>query len=167
MMTLVPRLVRTLLLSAMASVVVAALAAEAVAAEKASAAEKTAPTKAQAAKAEAAEEEKPDTPAERPECRFVGVKMVRVMLRDDLIAAEGFNKFYGRFDCPTEHLGHALGCAAPAARVEDAAELQRHVEACWGDPSVELHIRAPVKPTPQEGEANGSPRAPRSGAPSF
>lgn len=102
----------------------------------------------------------------RPECRWLGTKTVRVLLRDDLIAGEGFHRFYRRFHCPADRLGEALGCAVPAARVEDVQELQRHIDACWTEPATILEVKPPP-PSPRSGEPNASPRDPRAGTSAF
>lgn len=116
--------------------------------------------------AAAAEDPAPIEPWARAECRWLGTKTVRVLLRDDLIAGEGFHRFYRRFRCPTDRLGEALGCAVPAARVEDVQELQRHIDTCWTDPSTVLEVKPPP-PSPRSGEPNGAPRDPRSGTSPF
>jgi hypothetical protein len=113
-----------------------------------------------------AEDPAPNEPWARAECRWIGTKTVRVLLRDDLIAGEGFHRFYRRFGCPTDRLGEALGCAVPAARVEDVQELQRHIDACWTDPSTVLEVKAPPPPA-RSGEPNEAPRDPRSGTSPF
>lgn len=119
-----------------------------------------------AAAAKPAEETAAVDPASREECRWLGTKTVRVLLRDDLLAGEGFHRFYRRFQCPTDHLGEALGCAVPAARVEDVQELQRHIDACWTDPTIVLEVKPP-SPSPRPGAPDETPRDPRPGAPAF
>lgn len=138
-------------------IVVAALAA----APRARAAEKPAAT----APAKEGKTARPE-PWARPECRWLGTKTVRVLLRDDLIAGEGFHRFYRRFHCPTDRLGEALGCAVPAARVEDVQDLQRHIDTCWTEPATILEVK-PAAPSPRSGEPNASPRDPRAGTSAF
>jgi hypothetical protein len=87
----------------------------------------------------------------RAECAWLGKRTVRVLIRDDLIAAEGFYRFYQAFDCSPEHLGRAFACAIPAAVVEDRQALQKHAAACWNDPEAELTITPPEN---QEGGRN-------------
>lgn len=79
----------------------------------------------------------------RAECAWLGKRTVRVLIRDDLIAAEGFYRFYQAFGCSPEHLGRAFACATPAADVEDHQELQKHAAECWNDPDAELTIAPP------------------------
>ena len=114
----------------------------------------------------AVEDPLPIEPWARAECRWLGTKTVRVLLRDDLIAGEGFHRFYRRFRCPTDRLGEALGCAVPASRVEDVQELQRHIDICWTDPSTVLEVKA-APPPARSGEPNAAPRDPRSGTSAF
>jgi hypothetical protein len=91
------------------------------------------------------------SPNDRAECSWLGQRLVRVLLRDDLIAAEGFHTFFNTFDCPTEHLARAFGCTIPAAGVEDMRDLEKHAATCWKNPSATLQLTPPEK---KEGEKN-------------
>lgn len=71
------------------------------------------------------------------------------LLRDDVIAAEGFLGFYSRFGCPDGHLGRAFGCAVPLANAE-AAPKRQHIAACWLDPDTAALAKAPVRAEKEE-----------------
>lgn len=88
-----------------------------------------------------------DLRAATAECAWVGKRTIRVLMRDDLIAAEGFLKFYSAFGCPTRHLGQAFGCAVSAGAGGSAREVETRIEACWADPKTKA-AAAPGGPSP-------------------
>jgi hypothetical protein len=90
----------------------------------------------------------PGTPPS-PECAWTGQRIVMALLRDDVIAAEGFLGFYSRFGCPDGHLGRAFGCAVPLANAE-AAPKRQHIAACWLDPDTAALAKAPVRAEKEE-----------------
>ena len=65
------------------------------------------------------------------ECRWLGKRAMLVLLRDDIIATEGFTRLYTSMGCPMEHLGQAFGCAVPAAQSTAAPNMEAQVESCW------------------------------------
>ncbi len=67
------------------------------------------------------------------ECRWLGKRAILVLLRDDIIAGEGFTRLYTSMGCPLEHLGQAFGCAVPAAPPTAAPVMEAQVESCWRD----------------------------------
>lgn len=67
------------------------------------------------------------------ECRWLGKRAILVLLRDDIIAGEGFTRLYASMGCPLEHLGQAFGCAVPAAPPTAAPVMEAQVESCWRD----------------------------------
>jgi hypothetical protein len=90
----------------------------------------------------------PGTPPS-PECAWTGQRIVMALLRDDVIAAEGFLGFYSRFGCPDGHLGRAFGCAVPLANAE-AAPKRQHIAACWLDPDTAAPAKAPARAEKEE-----------------
>jgi hypothetical protein len=66
-----------------------------------------------------------------PECRLLGRRAIIVLLRDDMIAAEGFIRLYTTFGCPMERLGLAFGCAIPAAPPTSGVNVDAVVDSCW------------------------------------
>lgn len=74
------------------------------------------------------------TRAEAPACAWLGHRAIMVLMRDDLIATEGFLRVYRRFDCPDDHLKVAFGCAIAAASREAREEIERWVNVCWRNP---------------------------------
>jgi hypothetical protein len=71
----------------------------------------------------------------QPDCAWTGKRTVQVLVRDDLIAADGFFKFYSAFGCPVPHLGAAFGCTVDEPDLADAKALDARIEACWDDPA--------------------------------
>jgi hypothetical protein len=71
------------------------------------------------------------------------------LLRDDVIAADGFLGFYSRFGCPDGHLGRAFGCAVPVANAE-AAPKRQQIAACWLDPDTAALAKAPARAEKEE-----------------
>ena len=91
-------------------------------------------------------------------CGWLGRRAVTVLLRDDLIAAEGFLDVYRRFDCPMPHLGLAFGCSVPAAGLESAEAMEDRVAACWIDPmGVAAEKPPPSAPAQPPAEAMPEP----------
>lgn len=68
------------------------------------------------------------------QCAWIGKRTIRVLLRDDLIAADGFMRFYETFACPVRHLGDALGCSLGLADDASADVIDRRVDRCWANP---------------------------------
>jgi hypothetical protein len=90
----------------------------------------------------------PGTPPST-ECSWTGQRIVMALLRDDVIAAEGFLGFYSRFGCPDGHLGRAFGCAVPLANAE-AAPKRQQIAACWLDPDAVAPAKAPLRTEKEE-----------------
>ncbi|MBL27865.1 MAG: hypothetical protein CMM50_10005 [Rhodospirillaceae bacterium] len=89
-------------------------------------------------------------------CGWLGRRVVTVLLRDDLIAAQGFMDIYTRFDCPVPHLGLAFGCSVPAAGLESAEAMENRVAACWSDPTGAA-AEEPPRPQPASPPAEATP----------
>lgn len=85
------------------------------------------------------------------ECTWVGKRTIRVLMRDDLIAADGFLKFYKTFGCPVQHLGKAFGCSLIGTSGAPAKVVEDRVDACWKDPNV--RPAAAGEPAPQAAPA--------------
>jgi hypothetical protein len=75
--------------------------------------------------------------SENADCAWTGKRTVQVLVRDDLIAAEGFFKFYNAFGCPTQHLSEAFSCTVDGLANTDAQALEARIDACWSDPSAQ------------------------------
>lgn len=101
----------------------------------------------------------PGTPP-APECAWTGQRIVQALLRDDVIAADGFLDFYRGFGCPDGHLGRAFGCAVPLANAE-AAPRRQQIAACWLDPDsagmLDSAARAEKKDARADGTINKEP----------
>jgi hypothetical protein len=83
------------------------------------------------------------------QCTWVGKRTIRVLMRDDLIAADGFLKFYRTFGCPVDHLGKAFGCSLIGTSGAPAKQVEERVDACWTDPNVKPAEAAAPEAAPQ------------------
>lgn len=90
-----------------------------------------------------------DSRASSAECAWVGKRTIQVLMRDDLIAADGFLKFYGAFGCSTKFLGEAFGCSLVETDGAPAREVEARIETCWKNPSAKATAQ-PQKPQPQQ-----------------
>ena len=104
------------------------------------------------------------------ECSWVGKRTIRVLMRDDLIAAEGFLKFYNVFGCPVRYLGQAFGCALGVAEGAPARAVETRIDVCWQDPATQAETAgAPAagqqQPAPAQKPAAPSKPTPRAAAP--
>lgn len=90
-----------------------------------------------------------------PECSWIGHRVVLALLRDDVLAADGFRQFYASFGCPTAFLGRAFGCAVPYAD-EEATLLMQYVDACWRDPNHATAAVVPAEDTAPAGDTDAT-----------
>jgi hypothetical protein len=78
----------------------------------------------------------PHTGTERasnaPECVWTGRRVVSLLTKDDVDAANQFTRFYSMFGCPAPHIGTALGCYVAW---DGQATHEEKLEACWSDPN--------------------------------
>ncbi len=75
-----------------------------------------------------------DPRTQEADCSWVGKRTIRVLVRDDLIAAEGFMRFYTAFGCPMPHLSSAFACTFGGLKEMMEFGFEERVEACWTDP---------------------------------
>ncbi|HEX8826821.1 MAG TPA: beta-1-3, beta-1-6-glucan biosynthesis protein [Xanthobacteraceae bacterium] len=98
-------------------------------------------------------------PAGNPECVWLGRRVVRLLLRDDLDTAFRHLDLYDRFGCPSGHIQATFRClvVSHADAVDSKADpkaadsLLGRVQACWINPSLE------VAPTPEPAPAAAVP----------
>lgn len=124
----------------------------------------------------AGDETKPPTPArpippsregvvpksQNAQCSWTGKRIVHVLLRDDLIAADGFMRFYETFGCPVTHLGDAFGCSIGLGDDAPVEAVDERVDACWADPE---SADAPATGLPEESEPPKDGARPADAAP--
>ena len=72
---------------------------------------------------------------ENADCAWTGKRTVQVLVRDDLIAADGFFKFYNAFGCPVGHLSEAFSCTVDGLGDADARAVEVRIETCWNNPA--------------------------------
>jgi len=66
-----------------------------------------------------------------PECRWLGRRILLVLLRDDLIAADGFTRFYATLGCPIDYIGPVFACVNPSAQTPPGQNLEAQIDYCW------------------------------------
>lgn len=98
-----------------------------------------------------------DPRVDTSECAWVGKRTIRVLMRDDLIAAEGFLKFYNAFGCPVRYLGQAFGCALAGTDGAPAKDVENRIEACWKSPTAKLDASGPPQAQGQQPAAPSRP----------
>jgi hypothetical protein len=79
-------------------------------------------------------------PAGNPECVWLGRRMVRLMWNDDLDTAFRHLDLYDRFGCPGGHIQATFRCLTRFGGEIDSKvpeSLDRHVHACWINPSAQ------------------------------
>jgi len=91
---------------------------------------------------------KRDARIDSQECSWVGKRTIRVLMRDDLIAADGFLKFYNAFGCPVRHLGQAFGCSLIGTNGAPAKDVEDRVDACWKNPAAKPTAAAAPQAAP-------------------
>lgn len=89
------------------------------------------------------------------DCGWIGKRTVQVLVRDDLIAADGFFKFYDAFGCPVRHLSEAFSCTVDGLDGADARAVELRIEACWDDPAARLEPAQPASTGDAKADPNG------------
>jgi hypothetical protein len=76
-------------------------------------------------------------PERRPECMWIGQRIVSLLWRDDVNTAREQSNFYDRFKCPAEHLGLAFRCLIrQSERQPQQTDLGARVYGCWMAPEI-------------------------------
>ena len=101
---------------------------------------------------------KRDPRIDSQECTWVGKRTIRVLMRDDLIAADGFLKFYNAFGCPVRYLGQAFGCSLIGTSNAPAKDVEDRVDACWKNPAVKAAAAAAPPAAPASKPAAPAPK---------
>jgi hypothetical protein len=78
-------------------------------------------------------------PAGNPECVWLGRRVVRLMLDDDLDTAFRHLDLYDRFGCPGGHIQAAFRCVTrfPALNPKEADAVNSRVHTCWINPAAQ------------------------------
>jgi hypothetical protein len=95
-------------------------------------------------------------PAGNPECVWLGRRVVRLMLDDDLDTAFRHLDLYDRFGCPGGHIQAAFRCVTrfPALNPKEADAINSRVHTCWINPAAQPpQAQASTAPAPA---ANGA-----------
>ena len=79
----------------------------------------------------------PSAPAAKPECMWLGKRIINLLSRDDLDTAFRHLDLYDRFGCPGAHIQTSFSCMArqgmPDAKA--AETLDARVHGCWVNPN--------------------------------
>jgi hypothetical protein len=65
------------------------------------------------------------------ECRWLGRRILLVLLRDDLIATDGFMRLYATLGCPVDYIGPVFACVNPGAQTPPGQTLEAQIDYCW------------------------------------
>ena len=78
--------------------------------------------------------------AGRPECLWLGRRVVSLLWRDDLDTAFRHLDLYDRFGCPAGHIQTTFRCVVRQGDIDSKATdtLHARVHACWINPEVDL-----------------------------
>jgi hypothetical protein len=78
--------------------------------------------------------------AGRPECLWLGRRVVSLLWRDDLDTAFRHLDLYDRFGCPAGHIQTTFRCVVRQGDIDSKATdtLNSRVHACWINPEVDL-----------------------------
>jgi hypothetical protein len=75
--------------------------------------------------------------AARPECVWLGERVVGLMWRDDLDTAFRHLELYDRFGCPGDHVQVSFRCVVKHGNIDQKANetFNARVHACWVNPA--------------------------------
>jgi hypothetical protein len=78
-------------------------------------------------------------PAAKPECVWLGRRVVNLLWRDDLDTAFRHLDLYDRFGCPGGHIQSTFRCVVRQGNIDQKAteSLNARVHACWINPGLE------------------------------
>jgi hypothetical protein len=88
-------------------------------------------------------------PAAKPECLWLGRRVVSLLWRDDLDTAFRHLDLYDRFGCPAAHIQSAFRCVVRQGNIDPKATdtLHSRVHACWIMPGPEMQGTAAAVPS--------------------
>ena len=87
-------------------------------------------------------------PAANPECVWLGRRVVRLMINDDLDTAFRHLDLYDRFGCPSGHIQAAFRCYVRQPPIDSKASesVNARVHACWINPTEAQAQTPPAAP---------------------
>jgi hypothetical protein len=78
-----------------------------------------------------------NSPARRPECMWLGQRIVSLLWRDDVNTAREQVRFYDRFGCPGDHLKEAFRCVIRQSENQpQQTDINARIYGCWMSPEV-------------------------------
>ena len=101
-------------------------------------------------------------PAGNPECVWLGRRVVKLMLDDDLDTAFRHLDLYDRFGCPGGHIQAAFRCVTrfPALNPKEADAINSRVHGCWINPAAQPpQAQASTAPAPNGTTPPAAPAA--------
>jgi hypothetical protein len=101
-------------------------------------------------------------PAGKPECVWLGRRVVTLLWRDDLDTAFRHLDLYDRFGCPSAHIQAAFRCLILQGHIDPKAPetLNGRAYACWLNPSLTPAAGAAATPEAAKPDAAAAPTAP-------
>jgi hypothetical protein len=89
-------------------------------------------------------------PAGRPECVWLGRRVISLLNNDDLDTALRQLEVYDRFACPGDHLQQAFACVVRQGEIDKKSPetIKDRVAACWLTPALPPVIASPADGTP-------------------
>jgi len=76
-------------------------------------------------------------PAAKPECLWLGKRVITLLYRDDMDTAFRHIDIYDRFGCPGAHIQASFNCLVRQAPLDAKSneQLEDRVKACWLSPN--------------------------------
>lgn len=96
-------------------------------------------------------------PAAKPECLWLGKRVINLLYRDDMDTAFRHMDIYDRFGCPGAHIQASFNCLVRQAPLDgkSAEPLDERVKTCWlyptTPPATSAATSAPPTPAPAAG----------------
>jgi hypothetical protein len=96
-------------------------------------------------------------PAAKPECLWLGKRVINLLYRDDMDTAFRHIDIYDRFGCPGAHIQASFSCLVRQAPLDGKStdQIDERVKTCWlnpgGAPATAAATNAPPAPAPAAG----------------
>lgn len=89
-------------------------------------------------------------PAAKPECIWLGKRVINLLYRDDMDTAFRHIDIYDRFGCPGAHIQASFSCLVrqPPIDAKDNVSLDDRVRACWLNPATPAVTATTASPAP-------------------
>jgi hypothetical protein len=97
-------------------------------------------------------------PAAKPECLWLGKRVINLLYRDDMDTAFRHIEIYDRFGCPGAHIQASFSCLVrqPPLDAKTPDPLDERVKNCWLNPSAAPATTAATSAPPAPAAAAGT-----------